>query len=75
MEARARRERKERRLKQEKEEAIRMKQSLWEQERQKQERTLVRSRIFLSTTIYRHSHMPTVTQNQSGSQGSIETNC
>lgn len=56
MEARARRERKERRLKQEKEEAIRMKQSLWEQERQKQERTLVRSRIFLSTTIQTLTH-------------------
>jgi len=42
MEVRARKDRKEQRLKQEKEEAIRAKHLLWEQERQRKEQSLVR---------------------------------
>lgn len=41
MEVRARKDRKEQRLKREKEEAIRAKQLLWEQEKQKQQQSLV----------------------------------
>lgn len=45
MEVRARKERKEQRLKREKEEAIRAKQRLWEQEKQRQEQSLVNLNI------------------------------